>query len=128
MNATTEKDNLTVTRTYQGRVTWGAFEGQVEDTKAVIQALKETHTLFQDAVNYHLVALAGMAHREKTGEGNITSVFRAQVEGLWEQRESDLKSSLYRSFRLKKDMDFEEFVGQCIFNGCERPDPRPVHL
>ena len=128
MSPATEKDNLTITRTYQGRVTWGAFEDQSEDTKAVIQALKETHTLFQDAVNYHLVALAGMARKEKTGEGDITSVFRAQVEALWEQRESDLKSSLYRSFRLKKDMDFEEFVGRYIFSGCERPDMLPSVL
>lgn len=98
MSAATEKDSMTITRTYQGRVTWGAFEGQVEDTKAVIQALKETHTLFQDAVNYHLVALAGMAHREKTGEGDITSVFRAQLfrHRCWRKRNTSPTENLAR--------------------------------
>ena len=116
-----------VKRIYQGKVVNGYFINQAKGEKSpkadVLSALKDTHVLFQDAVNYHLVALAGMA---QPGDQSIHGQFRAQVKALWDMPESYLKKSLCRTFGIfSKDVSFEKMVNECIFDGCERMDILP---
>ena len=51
-----------VVRIYQGKVVNGYFinqsKGEESQMDDVLSALKDTHVFFQDAVNYHLAALA----------------------------------------------------------------------
>ena len=114
-------------RIYQGKVVNGYFINQAKGEESVmgdvLSALKDTHVLFQDAVNYHLVALAGMA---QPGDQSIHGQFRAQVKALWDMPESYLKKSLCRTFGISsKDVSFEKMVNERIFDGCERIDILP---
>ena len=119
-----------VTRIYQGKVVRGCFinqaKGEESQTDGVLFALKDTHVLFQDAVNYHLVALAGMAQSDDL---SIRGKFRAQVKALWDMPESYLKKSLCRTFGISsKDVSFEDIVNKHIFAGCKRMDILPYVL
>lgn len=117
------------TRIYQGRITDARFTDS-SITENPYQALADTHRLFQDAVNYHLVALAGMAD-----DNDLTSVggrFRQQVKAIWDEHPkgnpaaTTLAQSLCRTLNLK-NATFEEAVAD-IFYGCERPDILPYAL
>lgn len=93
-------------------------------------SLAYTFKLFQDAVNYHLVALAGMAI---SGDATITATFREQVEKIWNipPRDKDgaqtLQQSLCQTLNLPPHSSFEEVV-QEIFNTTERKEILPYVL
>lgn len=117
------------TRIYQGRIVSARF--QDSDVNACpYQALADTHRLFQDAVNYHIVALAGMADKNDTV--TVGGRFRKQVQGIWEShpkgnpQATTLKESLSRTLTLKNPT-FEDAVAD-IFGGCEAPDVLPYTL
>ncbi len=120
-----------ISRIYQGRIISAcfadkAFRGGKAD---VLQALSQTHRLFQDAVNYHIVALAGMA---EAGDATIAGKFRGGVKDIWEENPRGeagactLQQSVCRTLGLE-NASFEEAVS-AIFDGCERPDVLPYLL
>lgn len=118
-----------ITRIYQGRIVQGTFikkelASPQAGTVEVITALCDTHKLFQDAVNYHLVALAGMAERRNNTNGGI---FREQIESLWYEPQSTLQKSLYDTFQIPSNriLKFEDIIDNYVFAGCERPDVLP---
>lgn len=125
------KDQPTITRIYQGRILSAsfadkAFRGGQAD---VFQALSQTHRLFQDAVNYHIVALAGMA---EASDATIVGKFRKGVRDIWEESPRGeagactLQQSVCRTLGLE-NASFEKAIST-IFDGCERPDLLPYLL
>ena len=115
------------TRIYQGRIAAKSAHFVNEEVNVdPMQALADTHRLFQDAVNYHLVALAGMA---EDGSETIGGRFRKQVESIWEVHPKDvddadtLSKSLCRTL-TEKDLSFTDAVN-AIYSGCERKDVLP---
>lgn len=107
------------TRIYQGRVTSIKFEdSNVGSEKEAYAALTHTFEMFQDAVNYHLVALASMAVRN---DNLLLSSFAEQVKDIWEP---DLRESLSRCLGLKYHATFEE-IADLIFQECARKDALP---
>lgn len=117
------------TRIYQGRIVTARFEDS-DITDNPYAALAETHRLFQDAVNYHIVALAGMA--DAGDNVTVGGRFRKQVKEIWSERPkgnpqaTTLQESLCRTLNLK-DATFEEAVAD-IFEGCEAPEALPYAL
>ena len=118
------------TRIYQGRIVAKSAHFVNEEVNVEpMQALADTHRLFQDAVNYHLVALAGMA---EDGSETIGGRFREQVKSIWDAHPKDveaadtLSESLCRTLTEKK-LSFEEAVST-IYSGCERQDVLPYVL
>ncbi len=109
------------TRIYQGRVLSAQYDNASNctfDTPA-IDALLETFNLFQDAVNYHLVALAGMA---APYDGTEMSAFSQQVKAIWRcpSRNKEGAATLQQSIRrtlpnLPENVDFEDAI-QEIFS------------
>lgn len=120
--------SIEITRIYQGKVIDARFVDQefAGGKSEVLQAMERTHRLFQDAVNYHLVALAGMADEENATVGGK---FREQVKAIWQEHPrgdvnaATLQQSVCRTLCLGK-VSFEEAVAT-IFEGCERPDILP---
>lgn len=120
---------IEVTRIYQGKVMDAHFVGEAVTggKEEALLALEQTHRLFQDAVNYHLVALAGMADEENATVGGK---FREQVKAIWQEyprgdsKASTLQQSVCRTLCLGKKVTFEEAVA-AIFEGCERLDILP---
>lgn len=117
------------TRIYQGRITSARFEDD-SITSNPYEALADTHRLFQDAVNYHIVALAGMA--DDNDHTTVGGRFRQQVKDIWDEhpkgnpQATTLAQSVCRTLNLK-NATFEEAVAD-IFDGCERPDILPYAL
>lgn len=117
------------TRIYQGRITAACFE-DASVTDNPYQALADTHRLFQDAVNYHIVALAGMA--DDNDHVTVGGRFRQQVKGIWDDypkgnpQATTLAQSVCRTLNLK-NATFEEAVAD-IFDGCEQPEVLPFTL
>lgn len=119
---------IDVMRIYQGKVMDAHFVGDdVTGGKVeALQALEQTHRLFQDAVNYHLVALAGMADVQNATVGGK---FREQVKAIWREHPrgdayaTTLQQSVCRTLRLG-NVSFEEAVS-VLFEGCGRPDILP---
>ena len=117
------------TRIYQGRITSARFEDD-SITANPYEALADTHRLFQDAVNYHIVALAGMA--DDNDHATVGGRFRQQVKDIWNEhpkgnpQATTLAQSVCRTINLK-NATFEEAVAD-IFDGCERPDILPYAL
>lgn len=117
------------TRIYQGRIVRARFEDEnlPQDKESALAALERTNRLFQDAVNYHLVALAGMAEDEKETLG---SRFKKQVRGIWEDLPRGkagactLQRSIARTLCLPENVGFDEAV-EHIFEGCDRLDVLP---
>lgn len=123
---------MIITRIYQGKITkaeWkdGSFSVSPES------ALKETHCLFQDAVNYHLVALAGMAKVED--DKTIGGKFRRRLASIWSEHPKNnlsagtLQDSLRRTLMVPSSdsLSFDEAVER-IFKGTEYPDRLPIVL
>lgn len=118
------------TRIYQGRIVAKSANFVNEEVNVdPMQALADTHRLFQDAVNYHLVALAGMA---EDGSETIGGRFREQVKSIWDAHPKDveaadtLSESLCRTLTEKK-LSFADAVN-AIYSGCERKDVLPFVL
>ncbi|MDO5451144.1 MAG: type V CRISPR-associated protein Cas12b [Akkermansia sp.] len=119
-----------ITRIYQAKVVSKSIRFENPEIKGnPMEAMWRTHNLFQDAVNYHIVALAGMAEDE---EQTIGGQFREQVKKMWKEHPRDitnaetLSESLARTL-TRKAVSFEEAV-ESIFEGCERPDILPYVL
>lgn len=97
-----------------------------------MEALKKTHSLFQDAVNYHLLALAGMACRQDASntEKPIGVQFREALCSIWRERPKDnpnaetLQTSVCRTLGKPDSMEFDEAVS-VLFEGCEHPELLP---
>lgn len=94
------------------------------------EALIYTFKLFQEATNYHLVALAGMAEAAEDGIETIGKRFRRQVKSIWSEHPKGkaaaktLQQSLTETLHMRADASFEEVVAT-IFEGCERQDILP---
>ncbi len=122
------EENKGMKRIYQGRIIRASFcgRGSQRGEGAALRALVQTHRLFQDAVNYHLVALAGMADVQNATEGGR---FREQVKAIWSEYPKGcadactLQVSVCRTLGLGL-VSFEQAVN-AIFDGCERPDVLP---
>ena len=72
-----------INRIYQGRIINAEFED--DDLRQSAQyspydAIYDTHRLFQDAVNYHIVALAGMCQGKAVP---IAAEFEARIKSIW---------------------------------------------
>lgn len=117
------------TRIYQGKIVSAQFENQ-EVKGSAQEAIRETNRLFQDAVNYHIVALAGMARKEGT---DIGAQFRDRVKSIWTEKSvgltgaNSLQESVTRSLNLPSCYSFDETV-QEMYRGCERVDILPYVL
>lgn len=117
------------TRIYQGKIVSAQFENP-EDKGIAKEAIRETNRLFQDAVNYHIVALAGMARKQGA---DIGAQFRVRIESIWMEKSVErtgaksLQESVTRSLNLPGNYSFDEVV-QEIYRGCERIDILPYVL
>lgn len=121
------------TRIYQGRILSAQYDSSSNDSfdTPAIDALLETFNLFQDAVNYHLVALAGMA---APYDGTEMSAFSQQVKAIWRcpSRNKEGAATLQQSIRrtlpnLPENVDFEDAI-QEIFKTTERKELLPYVL
>ncbi len=103
---------------------------EIECNMSAEEALVYTFKLFQEATNYHLVALAGMAEAGDNGEETIGKRFRRQVKNIWTEHPKGkavaktLQQSLTETLHMREDASFEEVV-ETIFDGCERQDILP---
>lgn len=120
------------TRIYQGRILSAQYDNTSNctfDTPA-IDALLETFNLFQDAVNYHLVALAGMA--DPTME-SYAAQFRKQIEMIWTQHPRNnkqcktLQQSITNTLNIPSNSSFEGAINE-IFRNTERQELLPYVL
>lgn len=117
------------TRIYQGRIVQARFEDEnlPQDKESALAALERTNRLFQDAVNYHLVALAGMA---EDGKETLGSRFKKQVRAIWEDLPRSkvgactLQRSIARTLSLADGVTFDDAVAH-IYEGCDRLDVLP---
>lgn len=121
---------MSTTRIYQGRIVQARFSDDKnlpQDTKSALSALETTNLLFQDAINYHMVALAGMAGNEVS---TLESRFKERIRAIWEEiprsREGacSLQCSIARTLDLPSNVSFDDAVAY-IFDGCERMDVLP---
>lgn len=84
---------MTINRIYQGRVrAVEIFEEKDEEGKPVWkrlddwkEALWRHHEIFQDAVNYYLVALGSLADPEYAAGNRVIADLRSRLEAAWEQ-------------------------------------------
>lgn len=117
------------TRIYQGRIVQARFEDEnlPQDKESALAALERTNRLFQDAVNYHLVALAGMA---EDGKETLGSRFKKQVRAIWDDLPRGkagactLQRSIARTLSLSEGVTFDDAVAH-IYEGCDRLDVLP---
>ena len=120
------------TRIYQGRIVSAEYENSAEGAGQVsaVEALIETFKLFQDAANYHLVALAGMAEDGGVANQGIGAWFKERVRDIWavhpkgKAEAKTLQQSVTQTLNLRENASFEEAVA-VIFDGCERKDVLP---
>lgn len=120
------------TRIYQGRILSAQYDSSSNDSfdTPAIDALLETFNLFQDAVNYHLVALAGMA--SPTVE-SYAAQFRKQIEMIWTRhprnntQSQTLQQSVTNTLNIPSDSSFEEAINE-IFRNTEHQELLPYVL
>lgn len=121
---------MSTTRIYQGRIVQARFSDDKnlpQDTESALSALETTNLLFQDAINYHMVALAGMAGNEVN---TLESRFKERIRAIWEEipRSKEgacsLQCSIARTLDLPSNVSFDDAVAY-IFDGCERMDVLP---
>lgn len=117
------------TRIYQGRIETAEYETpeEVSGKLTAMESLVFTHSLFQDATNYHMAALAAMAAE---GESTAGMRFARQVERIWQVPPKGgvgartLQQSVTSVLNLPPTATFDE-VRDAIFEGCERPEVLP---
>ncbi len=93
-------------RIYQGRVASVSFRDDEENWVANLSLADQSecplwrhHCIFQDAVNYYLLALGSLADSENSG-GRVIKDLRLRLEAAWEQfPRSDLARRGARSLR-----------------------------
>ena len=117
------------TRIYQGRIISAKYEDSKFENgeRSAIDALVYTFGLLQDATNYHMVALAGMAEE---GDATIGMRFKQQIRKIWTEHPrgkaeaKTLQQSVTEILNLRPDASFDEAVA-VIYADCERPDMLP---
>ena len=122
------------TRIYQGRILSAdyATPEAISDGVSAIDSLVYTFRLFQDAVNYHLVALAGMIDSTAPKESTLWQ-FRNQIKVIWNLPPKDkahaqtLQQSISRTLNLPQSVSFDEAVAN-IYEGSERKELLPYVL
>lgn len=96
----------TINRIYQGRIINAEFEDndlRQNPQYSPYDAIYDTHRLFQDAVNYHIVALAGMCQGKAVP---IASEFEARIKSIWTSKPKNailaetLQQSIARTLNL----------------------------
>lgn len=120
------------TRIYQGKIVSAEYEKpeKVSSSASAKEAILDTYRLFQDAINYHLVALAGMGIK---GADSVIGRFRDQVEGNWTAHPKGiedartLQQSVTETLGLCSSATFDETL-DVIYEGCERRDVLPYVL
>lgn len=116
---------IMATRIYQGRITSAEF-GNLEknyNKDEAFQALDDTFCLFHDAINYHLMALAGMA---SFGAVDIITKFYNQVKGLFDdndthEEEYSFRKSVCRTLNIPLESSFESAIEE-LFKDVDRKD------
>ena len=95
-----------INRIYQGRIINAEFEDndlRQNSQFSPIEAINDTHRLFQDAVNYHIVALAGMCQGKAVP---IAGEFETRIQSIWKEKPKNailaetLQESLARTLNL----------------------------
>lgn len=117
------------TRIYQGRIISAEYEQTGEDIGNVSakEALINTYRIFQDAINYHLLALAGMA---EDGDETAGMRFKRKMREIWQEHPRGntsartLQQSVTKSLNLPLNTGFDEAVA-ALFAECKRPDVLP---
>lgn len=123
--------NTSATRIYQARINIkeSSFIDPSTPQPTISQALLDTHALFQDAVNYHLVALAGMVGNNPAHD-SVAEHFSSRIREIWEAkpkgqvRACTLQQSIARSLNLTAP-SFEEAVAD-IFADSPCPEALPM--
>ena len=123
---------IQISRIYQGKIIRAEFEDAELRQNAAgspLDAILDTHCLFQDAVNYHIVALAGMCYGYQVP---IASEFASRIKSIWTVKQKNaihaetLQQSLARTLNLK-NLSYEEAIEE-IFCGIERRELLPYVL
>lgn len=121
-----------INRIYQGRIINAEFED--DDLRQNAQyspydAIYDTHRLFQDAVNYHIVALAGMCQGKAVP---IAAEFEARIKSIWTNKPKNaflaetMQDSLARTLNLTAP-SYEEVI-DVIYHGIEHRELLPFVL
>ena len=121
-----------INRIYQGRIINAEFED--DDLRQNAQyspydAIYDTHRLFQDAVNYHIVALAGMCQGKAVP---IAAEFEARIKSIWTDKPKNaflaetMQDSLARTLNLTAP-SYEEVI-DVIYHGIEHRELLPFVL
>lgn len=101
-----KNDAIELTRIYQGRVEKIFKNGTELSYEEGLDLVWKHHELFQDAVNYYLLALAGMADIERD---SAVSRMRRSMESVWEDftrngvRRPGMKHSIARTLDCSPD-------------------------
>lgn len=101
-----KSDAIELTRIYQGRVEKIFKNGTELSYEEGLELVWKHHELFQDAVNYYLLALAGMADIEKD---SAVSRMRRSMEMVWEDftrngvKRPGMKHSIARTLDCSPD-------------------------
>ena len=101
-----KSDAIELTRIYQGRVEKIFKNGTGLSYEEGLELVWKHHELFQDAVNYYLLALAGMADIEKD---SAVSRMRRSMEMVWEDftrngvKRPGMKHSIARTLDCSPD-------------------------
>lgn len=111
------------TRIYQGRIISARYEDPeyAKGEMSAMDALIYTYRLFQEATNYHMVALAGMAEK---GDATIGMRFNQQMRSIWDAHPRGkaeartLQQSVTETLNLPPTASFDEAV-EAIFADCE---------
>lgn len=125
---------MNITRIYQGRVTsakHSATNDFTANAESAETALENTYLIFQDAVNYHLVALAGMARGSEDAD-SLSCRFLKRIRAIWYDHPKGaleaqtLQESICRTLNLK-NASFDRAADE-ILDGCEAPHILPWAL
>ncbi len=121
---------MSISRIYQGLINLknSAFVNK-EINISVSDALMQTHSLYQDAVNYHILAMAGMASYQSEADDSIGSRFSERIRSIWTEHPkgnpsaTTLQQSIARTLTLRNP-SFDEAVS-ALFDGCACPEHLP---
>lgn len=111
-----ESKEVKLSRIYQGRV----LKCEIEKNQVELSLLMQHHELFQDAVNYYMLALAAMASESDSPVGKFKERMKSSIDngGAWEnfwrngEKRSGMKYSIMRTLDIKNgDLSFDQAAG-----------------
>lgn len=119
------KTKSTLTRTYQGRITsvriCSSSKKKKQQESLPVENWEELfweyHVLFQDAVNYYLIALAALASDHNSSAGKL----KARIEEAWNKPDSPLRESLKRVFDISRETTAAEIFKLVLAGNCSSP-------